>query len=609
LRDGTGRPVSAVIDQSEKPSASLVEIVRRRWWLPIVCAVLGALSAGLITQREQKQYEATAKLLFRVDTSPDLSVQSAIGLTPAAAQIDPSAESATNVALVSVGPVADLTAQALGHNETASGVASEISVAEIGQSNVITITATDPSPAFAATLANTFARQFIVFRTNLDRSLINVAIQSVENQLNALVPAVRAGSGGHNLQDALVRLQALAQLQSGNAQLVQSASDPSSPSSPRTKINVAVGVLLGLVVGIMLAFFLYRSDGRAETPEDLAEQYHLPVLGVVPRTRELLTRGRRAGGNGTVSAGNGAVLPASTAEAFRALRARLRYFNADQTLNSVLVTSATSGEGKSTVAWQLARVLALAGNGRVLALETDLRRPAWARVHGLRATPGLVDVLTDAVQIEAAVQTVDPRAGEPVVNGNGRPGTVPRESGGGGAIERMILDRSTLTGGPRLDLRRKGNEGRGIPAGFRFEGVKAAPAPGSQFIPSLDVLVAGTTASNPSDLFESGAMLELLDTLEERYDFVVLDAPPGPVVSDIFPLMSHVSGVVIVGSLRHASKRAAAELRDQLELANARVLGLVANNAKRSRNAYYGHHRRRTSSINGTAKPSPHAQH
>jgi Mrp family chromosome partitioning ATPase len=104
-------------------------------------------------------------------------------------------------------------------------------------------------------------------------------------------------------------------------------------------------------------------------------------------------------------------------------------------------------------------------------------------------------------------------------------------------------------------------------------------------------------------------MSELMETVRERYDFVVLDAPPGPVMSDILPLMSYVNGVVIVGSLRHASRRAAAELRSQLELANAQVLGVIANNAKHGREGYYAKKRSSNAPANGAAAKGPYAHH
>src|SRR5207302_5995314 len=119
-----------------------------------------------------------------------------------------------------------------------------------------------------------------------------------------------------------------------------------------------------------------------------------PVLGAVPRSR-VLSRGR---------IGTGA-LPAGEAEAFRMLRANLRYFNVDREIKSVLVTSAAPGDGKSTVAANLAFAAAEAG-ARTLLLEADLRHPTLATLLRARPVPGLTNVLASNVPLPGVIQEV-----------------------------------------------------------------------------------------------------------------------------------------------------------------------------------------------------------
>jgi len=110
----------------------------------------------------------------------------------------------------------------------------------------------------------------------------------------------------------------------------------------------------------------------------------------------------------------------------------------------------------------------------------------------------------------------------------------------------------------------------------------------------MDVIVAGACIPpNPSDLLESDTMAQLLRRVAGDYDFVIIDAPPGVIVSDTFPLMREVGGVIIVSNVRKASRDAAERLRDQLEKLGAPLLGVVVNNAKRAGEAYYGYPRRR----------------
>lgn len=528
----------------------------------LLCFVAGAAAAGFVASRETKQYQATSQLLFRNDSAPDQSLQAVFGLPGSATAPDAAQQAATNVAAVSLGTVADLTASALGQNLTGADVASQVSVAEVGQSNIISITATDSSPTRAATVANTYARQYIAFSQSVDRSLVLNALHAVEQQLANLAAPLRP-TAGRALTSRIQQLSALAGLQNGNAQLVGSASVPSSPSSPNTKQNIGLGGLLGLIVGVALAVLLYRLDRRAKDPEEIAEAYDLPLLGVVPRTRELRTRRRdlrtwrRDGAKSWTT-----FLPAQTADAFRAVRARLRYFNVDHELRSLLVTSAVEGEGKSTVARQLARVVAMQGNAKVLLIETDLRQPSLADAHGLQGVPGLAELLSGGSEVETVIQHVPASGGGLAARRNGH-----AASGNGAAAGEYTLTEY------RADADRADEE-----------------------VPMMDVIVAGAIPPNPSELLDSDAMLELVHTLADRYSLMILDAPPGSVVSDMLPLVSLVSGVIVVSSMRHGTRDAAEPLRSQIESAGASMLGVVVNNAKRPRRDQYSGYRRR----NGT---------
>jgi capsular exopolysaccharide synthesis family protein len=106
---------------------------------------------------------------------------------------------------------------------------------------------------------------------------------------------------------------------------------------------------------------------------------------------------------------------------------------------------------------------------------------------------------------------------------------------------------------------------------------------------SIDVVQAGAIPPNPTELVESQKMKDLLAEAEGAYDFVVIDTPPVLVVSDAMPLISVVSGVLAVSGLGVSTRNSAADLTEQLEHLNARVLGLVANFAEQSGRAYQGY--------------------
>jgi len=539
-------------DDTPEPRIGLLSVMRRFWWLLVLCTAVCAAAAGGISALQQKQYEATAKLLFQSATAPSQSLQSVFNLPTPGVTLDPNQEEATNIALLSVSTVADLTAQAL-RQVSSADVQQEVSVSEVGQSNVVSVTATDPSPLRAAAIANTFAQQFVAFRQNTDRAIIEAGVQRLQRQLRSLPANVRAGATGHSLLTRIQELSAIAGVQTGNAELVQSASPPRSPSLPRTKLNVLGGGLIGLILGGALALLLYRFSDRLRTPEELSKHYELPLLGVVPRTSDLKAPSTMLG--------------PETAEAFRAIRARIRHVPVRRDLRSLLVTSASQGEGKSTIAWHLAGVMAMNTTEKVLVIESDLRRPVLARRHGLREGPGLAALLSKQLPLEAVIQEVtasDLTLAHATHNGR---------ANGSHRIERASDSTSADQHAVDADgVAVADTNGHTDPRGLTSEPSLGSP-PGR-----FDVIVAGAVPRNPSELLDSDAFTELLRCAQERYAFVIVDAPPGDMVSDTLPLVRQTSGVLLVSSTRDATVGEADWLRGQLDQAHAPLVGIVANN-------------------------------
>ena len=160
-----------------------------------------------------------------------------------------------------------------------------------------------------------------------------------------------------------------------------------------------LGGILGLLLGLGLAFLLNRIDQRIREPGDLEDVYGVPVVGIVPESSALRVT-QHANGSQI------GILPPNEAEIFGLLRAHIRYFNVDRELRVVVVVSATPGDGKTTVARNLATATAMVGS-RVLLVEADLRRPMVARYFGIKQEPGLSEVLIGAESLESAVQRVE----------------------------------------------------------------------------------------------------------------------------------------------------------------------------------------------------------
>jgi succinoglycan biosynthesis transport protein ExoP len=499
-------------DQRNLGFDQVIGALWRRLPIVLLCVVVVAAATYAFSRHQTKKYTATASLVFN---NNQLGQQVA-GL-PVASSGNQLAQQNTNLKLVELGDMAAKTAGALGQGLTKEKITADLSVSAQGESNIVNVAASATSPTLAADIANTYTGQFVKEQQNSNHAYYASALALVNKQLAALSTKERAGTAGLALQDRAQSLGTLAELRNGNVQVAQTASVPTSPSSPKTSRNTALGAVLGFLLGLGVAFMLERLDRRIREPKDLEKVYGLPLLGVVPESSALSRTARRRGSS--------ASLPASEAEAFHLIRAHLRYFNVDRELRTLLVGSAAPGDGKTTVARHLASAAARMGS-RVLLLEGDLRRPTIARQLDLPSGPGIADVLIGSVALGEAIQSVD----------------LESPSGQSGSVR------------------------------------------------ALDVLVAGAALPpNPGELIESHAMERLLEQAKSTYDLIVIDTPPLTAVSDAFPLLRKVDGVVIVGRVGRNRRDVAERLHETLTGAGAPLLGVIANGFKSGGRGSYGY--------------------
>lgn len=361
--------------------------LRRRKWVILQATIAVPLIALVFSLLQTKEYTATATLLFR---------QTPTTLGSTAPAVDPVREAATNGELVALPVIATEAAEALGKGYTAAEVFSAVEVEPSAEADTASIAATTDSPERSAEIANAYGSAYIKFRREADRSQVQEAIDLAESSLEDLSPADAEGTEGAALRRQLDELKLTQALQTGGAELVQPAGAPSSPSTPKTKRNVALGLVLGLILGCALAAILEQFDRRVRTVEEMEDLYKLPVLAKIPQSRRL------AGG-----ISNSVEPKTLEGEAFRALRANLRYFNHQQNRHVILVVSPAEGDGKSTVARSLAATMVGMGDSVAL-IEGDLRKGGKLRGPDGRPAQGLSNVLTGA-SVENALVRVDVR--------------------------------------------------------------------------------------------------------------------------------------------------------------------------------------------------------
>jgi len=183
----------------------------------------------------------------------------------------------------------------------------------------------------------------------------------------------------------------------GNIRIIDHAEKPTKPVKPRKKLNILLAMVIGLFTGIFLAFFLEYLDNTIKVPDDVKTHLGIPFLGPVPM---FAARPPNPNSPNVVTVYSP---KAVASESFRGIRTSILYSSADSSPQTILVTSAAPGEGKTSCASNLAAVMAQSG-GRILLLDCDMRRPRLHRTFGINPQVGLSSVLVKVGQLKNAIQ-------------------------------------------------------------------------------------------------------------------------------------------------------------------------------------------------------------
>ncbi len=171
--------------------------------------------------------------------------------------------------------------------------------------------------------------------------------------------------------------------------IVDRAEPGKKPVLPNKVLNISLGVIFGLILGIGLAFFIEYLDTSVKTIDDVERALQAPVLAVIPQNvTSLLDEGPES----------------SHAEAYRVLRTNILFGRKNQNANTLAVISAGAGEGKSTTIFNLAVIFAQNGS-RVLLVDSDLRRPSLHKILRVSNSIGLTSYLLGQNTLEEVIQT------------------------------------------------------------------------------------------------------------------------------------------------------------------------------------------------------------
>jgi capsular exopolysaccharide synthesis family protein len=352
-------------------------VVLRRYWRTIAVTTAAFVAvAALVTLAQPRVYSANANGFVTSGRTSDASLAEAgdaVAKSRAKSYIDIATSRATAQAVI----------QQLHLRADPAELIKRVTVEQPLDTVLLKITATAPSGLAAQQLADTWVEA-------LARQVDSIEDpQAVRNAANLrLVP-------------------------------VEAAELPTSPSSPRTEVNLLLGLLLGLVAGLVLALTRNRLDRRVRSVADVEERFTVPVVGAIPAAAAL-TRSPDAALSMVVNEDRPSTAEDQPAEAFRKLRTNLRFMAFDQSRRVMVVTSPESGDGKSVIAANLAAAIAASGEPVVL-VDGDLRRPSLAGMFGMAEGPGLTDVLAGRLEAEDVMTRVSPLTNLQVLPAGGPP--------------------------------------------------------------------------------------------------------------------------------------------------------------------------------------------
>jgi polysaccharide biosynthesis transport protein len=372
-------------------------VIWRRKWLVIVPLVLTTLVATVLSLSQTNMYRATAEVLVREPPRASSIGESGVVLNPRTVENELSRAQGSEIQTATRVIVGDEPG---------------LSVDAKTGSDVFRFTGTSSSAELAAVAANTYAERYIEDRREALLVEYATRIAVLEQRIVEIDAEIAAGAGDPELQQDQ-RLQYVRELEdlqvstelarTSGARVVDAAQVPTSPFEPNTLRTALLALVVGLLVGLGIAFIVDYLDTSLKGPDDLARvSGGLPTLAAVP-----LLEGWKPTDHPHLISREDPQAPSS--EAYRGLRTSIQFLGLDRQMKIIQLTSPRPGDGKSTTAGNLAVTMARAGK-RVLLIDCDLRKP---RVHEFFDLPNLVGftsvLLGDATMSQAAL----PVDGEP----------------------------------------------------------------------------------------------------------------------------------------------------------------------------------------------------
>jgi polysaccharide biosynthesis transport protein len=498
-----------------------LSVVARRKWSILLACVLLTVGAAFASSRQERLFAATAEVVtVRHDLAAGVAGSSLNGRGESSERVVQADAAIATLPVVGerVLAVAQL------RDRTPLELLEQATVTPRANADILEFQVTDPDADRAVRLATAHARAFAGYRRELETSALKRARARLRQQI-AKVKS-RGGRDSDEHADLIAKkneLLTIEALDAGKGFAVRPAEE-AVQTQPKPLRNVIFGLAIGLVVGVLLAFFREALDTRARSADEVAERLNLPLLARLPAPHR---RFRRQSRLPMLSDPNGA-----HAEGFRVLRTNLDFAILEAGAQTVMVSSPLEREQKSTTVANLGLAFARAGR-RVVLVDADFRRPMLDTLFKLDGRPGLTDVAVGRGELEDALAAV-------AIPGLDRPDPPPATQGrpsGNGSIDAA-------------------SHGR------------------------LYILPSGPLPADAGEFVARRAVTDVLEQLRVSADLVLVDAAPVLDGSSAIALSANVDALVVVIGVGDVRAELLAETRRFLDTSPGTKLGIIVTGGR-----------------------------
>lgn len=355
--------------------------IARRYWLALLVGLVGGtLIAFAVTVIQPKTYTADSSGFI---TTPSTSSSGSGVGTAVAGDTYAKSRAKSYADLGKKRVVAEDVIQDLGLNTTPEQLVDQITVTAPTDTVTIKVSAKASTAQGASDLANAWIRAMSTEIAKLENGESENATSDGTTQQTTATPAATLTS-------------------------LESAAVPTSPTSPNRRLYLAVGALAGLLLAFGYALLRNQYDKRIRSADDVAHTMQKPIIGTLPLEKALVGASSRLIQDAGQHDARRHSAVRHISESLRELRTNIDFLDVDDPPRGIVITSALPGDGKSTVAANLAVTMAETGR-TVILIDADLRKPTVANTFNVPGEVGLSDVLAGRATLEVTITRPDPQ--------------------------------------------------------------------------------------------------------------------------------------------------------------------------------------------------------